>query len=107
MCHPETDSVRSKLSDQNGPRSLPLTPEMKTSDPPCEEAVLEVENCIETYRTIAEWIRFADAKAGVTPTVNGILLGLLIPTLKTYLTDNTTVHPLQSWTTIVVGLFVG
>jgi hypothetical protein len=69
------------------------------------EQVLEAENFIETYKIVAEWIRFADAKAAVTLTVNGVLLGLLIPTLKTYLTD-TTPHPTTWWTGLVVGLFV-
>jgi hypothetical protein len=69
--------------------------------------VLEAENLIETYKIIADWIRFADTKAAVTLTVNGILLGLLIPTLKTYLSDRTTVHPAPWWTALVVGLFLG
>ena len=72
---------------------------------PAEE-VLEAENFIETYQIIGEWIRFADAKAAVTLTVNGVLLGLLVPTLKTYLTDPTP-HPTTWWPGLVVGLFVG
>jgi hypothetical protein len=68
--------------------------------------VPDVKNSLETYRTIAEWIRFADAKAGVTLTVNGLMLGLLIPTLKSYLTDKTATHPFEGWTALVVFLFV-
>src|SRR5262249_14884740 len=71
---------------------------------PRTEQVLEAENFIETYKIVAEWIRFADAKAAVTLTVNGVLLGLLIPTLKTYLTD-TTPRP-TAWTGLVLCLFV-
>ena len=66
---------------------------------------LEAENLIETYRIIAEWIRFADAKAGVTLTVNGILLGLLIPTLKPYL-DAPVQRPTAWWPALVLILFV-
>jgi hypothetical protein len=72
-----------------------------------EEAILEAENFIDTYRTIAEWIRFADAKAAVSLTVNGVLLGMLIPTLKTYLAEKTTAHPAEWWTALVVILFLG
>lgn len=71
------------------------------------QAVQEAENFIETYQVIGEWIRFADAKAAATLTVNGIFLGLLIPTLKTYLADKTTVHPTAGWNTLVVVLFLG
>jgi hypothetical protein len=76
------------------------------SGPAGPENVLEVENYTETYKVIAEWIRFADAKAGVTLTVNGILLGLLVPTLKTYLGEKTG-HPGGWWTALVVVLFLG
>jgi hypothetical protein len=69
------------------------------------EKVLEVENLTETYKVIAEWIRFADTKAGLTLTVNGILLGLLLPTLKSYLAE-TTSHPAGWWTGMVVVLFL-
>jgi hypothetical protein len=66
---------------------------------------LEVENFTESYKVIADWIRFADSKAGVTLTVNGILMGLLVPTLKSYLAERTP-HPLEGWTVVVVVLFV-
>ncbi len=69
-----------------------------------QEKALEVENYTETYKVIAEWIRFADAKAGVTLTVNGVLMGLLVPTLKPYLGE-TTPHP-AGWTALVVVLFL-
>lgn len=68
---------------------------------------LETENVIDTYQTIGEWIRFADTKAGVTLTVNGVLLGLLVPSLKTYLTEKDVVHPAEWWTSLVLVLFVG
>lgn len=43
------------------------------------------ENYIQSYQCIADWIRFADAKAAVVLTVNGALAGLLIPRLHDYL----------------------
>jgi hypothetical protein len=70
------------------------------------QEVLETENFIETYRIIADWIRFADTKAAATLTINGVLLGLLIPTLKVYLAENTP-HPTAWWTRAVVALFLG
>ncbi len=82
---------------------------MKSPDPSVPTAgdkALEVENYTETYKVIAEWIRFADAKAGVTLTINGILLGLLLPTLKGYLAEKVD-HPTAWWTSLVVVLFLG
>lgn len=46
-----------------------------------ERIVEETENLISTYDVNAEWIRFADAKAGVVLTINGIFASFLIPTL--------------------------
>ena len=69
------------------------------------ENALETENYVETYKVIAEWIRFADAKAGATLTVNGILMGLLVPTLKAYFTEKTE-HPASWWAILVVTLFL-
>jgi len=70
-----------------------------------EPQVGKVANHIETYKVIADWIRFADTKAAATLTVNGVLLGLLIPTLKTYLTEQA-IHPTRWWTSLVVVLFL-
>ena len=70
------------------------------------EEALKVEVLIENYKIIAEWIRFADAKAAVTLTVNGVLLGSLIPTLKTFLTEKTS-HPTAWWEAAVIVLFLG
>lgn len=68
--------------------------------------VIETENFIETHKTIADWIRFADTKAAVTLTVNGVLLGVLIPTLKAYLSDRTAVRPTPWWEYLTVALFI-
>ena len=85
-----------------------MSPDPEASaDMSARQAVLEAENFIETYQIIGEWIRFADAKAAVTLTVNGVLLGLLIPTLRPYLTDRLTVHPFEWWHYLVLGLFAG
>lgn len=66
---------------------------------------LQTANLIEGYHVIAEWIRFADAKAAVVLTVGGAVGGLVIPTLKSYLTDTSTQHPTAWWTTMVSTLF--
>ena len=65
---------------------------------------LETANLIEGYHVIAEWIRFADAKAAVILTVGGAIAGLVIPTLKGYLAEKTP-HPTPWWTTLVSALF--
>lgn len=65
---------------------------------------LETANLIEGYHVIAEWIRFADAKAAVILTVGGAIAGLVIPTLKGYLAEKA-IHPTSWWTTMVIALF--
>lgn len=67
---------------------------------------LEAENMIDIYQVIAEWIRFADAKAAVVLTVGGGLAGVLIPTLKEYLHNEKLIHPFEWWPKLVVGLYV-
>jgi len=55
------------------------------SEPPHEEASVKpredlgTENLIAAYESVAEWIRFADAKAAAVLTVVGVLVGILIP----------------------------
>lgn len=71
---------------------------------PRDCASLEVENWIQAYEQVAEWIRFADAKAAVVLTVAGALIGLLLPTLKPWL-DAATIHPAPWWPRLAVGLF--
>jgi len=66
---------------------------------------LETANLIEGYHVIAEWIRFADAKAAVVLTVGGAIAGLVIPTLKSYLDEDVAAHPTVWWTKLVIGLF--
>ncbi len=83
-----------------------MMPQPAPSALTAEEKALEVGDYTETYKVIAEWIRFADAKAGVTLTVNGILLGLLVPMLKPYF-EASKDHPASWWTGAVVVLFAG
>lgn len=66
---------------------------------------LRTENLIEGYHVIAEWIRFADARAAVVLTVGGAVAGLVIPTLRGYLTEVAVVHPTPWWTAMVSTLF--
>lgn len=83
-----------------------MIPDNQTTPQSAGQEILKTEILIENYQIIAEWIRFADTKAAVTLTVNGVLLGLLIPTLKTYLTEKDVTHPTAWWTTGVVVLFL-
>lgn len=84
------------------------TPDIHVPTPLSIEALapLEAENLIDIYQVIAEWIRFADAKAAVVLTVGGGLAGLLIPSLKDYLHNDKLVHPFEWWTKFVVGLYM-
>lgn len=113
------------MSDQPANESE-TDPEASTAQEPRtatrQDIELETENLIATYDTVAEWIRFADAKAAAVLTVAGALAGVLIPTLKEYLPtliDTTTVvfdpdtgeefrgvcsQPV--WRAYVVGLYV-
>ncbi|MGC3970943.1 MAG: hypothetical protein QM775_27510 [Pirellulales bacterium] len=69
------------------------------------QTVLEAETVLDTYSVVAEWIRFADAKAAVTLTVNGVLLGVLVPALKAYFDEEDAVRPFVWWNALVIGLF--
>lgn len=64
---------------------------------------LETENFIDTYQLVAEWIRFADAKAAAVLTACGALAGVLIPTLREFLEDKTHIAPW--WEYVGVSLF--
>jgi hypothetical protein len=74
------------------------------SEPTRQDIELETENLVATYDTVAEWIRFADAKAAVVLTVVGAIAGTLIPTLREYL-DSADPHPANWWNTLVTVLF--
>lgn len=84
-----------------------VIPPVPAAVPPSMISVeaLEAENLIDIYQVIAEWIRFADAKAAVVLTVGGGLAGLLIPTLKDYLHSDKLVHPFPWWTKAVVVIY--
>ena len=83
-----------------------------------QDIELETENLIATYDTVAEWIRFADAKAAAVLTVAGALAGVLIPTLKEYLPTlydpshfqvvdgiQQAVCKSPAWRAVVIGLY--
>ncbi len=67
-----------------------------------EEAPQEIENYLETYNAIGEWIRFADTKAAAVLTVIAALSGLLIPTLKSYLDARANASQSANWWTVLV-----
>ena len=92
--------------------------EQKSSDDPPKptldvsqsEATIEVdpqatEIRIDIYESVAEWIRFADAKAAVVLTVNGALASVLIPTLKPWLEENKGTDPCLYLYYGTIGLF--
>ncbi|MEK6234898.1 MAG: hypothetical protein N2C14_09315 [Planctomycetales bacterium] len=90
-------------------------PENEAADETTDEKALEsaamsseqsTENYIETYNAIAEWIRFADAKAGVTLTVGGALAGFLIPTLQDVIHAPADArHVIPNWAIVCEVLF--
>ncbi|MBC8353064.1 MAG: hypothetical protein H8E66_13800 [Planctomycetes bacterium] len=65
----------------------------------------DTENYIEAYHAVAEWIRFADAKAGVVLTVGGALAGLLIPSIAPILREDPGNHLVEMWQPTVLTLF--
>lgn len=68
------------------------------------DLMLDTESYIDTYQIIAEWIRFADAKAAAVLTVSGALAGLVIPTFHGFLNRQT--HVTEWWPQLGMGLFV-
>jgi hypothetical protein len=70
------------------------------------EEVQEIENYLETYNAIGEWIRFADTKAAAVLTVIAALSGLLIPTLKDFLSRPGAPSPGEWWSKLVIVLFI-
>jgi len=60
------------------PSSVPLGPNAGS----IEQAELQTRNLIAAYEQIAQWIRFADTKAALVLTVNGLFASFLIPTVS-------------------------
>ena len=56
-------------------------------------ATLETENFIDTYQIVAEWIRFADAKAAAVLAACGALAGVIIPTIKEFVAVESHITP--------------
>ena len=65
----------------------------------------DTEAYIEAYHAIAEWIRFADAKAGVVLAVAAALAGLLVPTIKPIIDEAAGEHLFPQWKPVVLSLF--
>lgn len=65
---------------------------------------LGTDNLIAAYESVAEWIRFADAKAAAVLTVVGALVGVLIPTLSEYFKHN---NPADLHEAGIIILFAG
>ncbi len=92
-----TDDSESTANDATSSSAPgPVTPPTVASD-------LKTADMIEGYHVIAEWIRFADAKAAVVLTVGGAVGGLVIPTLKEFLQEST--HLTPWWPVFVSVLF--
>lgn len=102
--HKQTPSL--KMSAESNPESA----EQKTELDLGRQQIsleLQTENLIETYQILAEWIRFADAKAAVVLTVGLATAGLLAPTLKEYLSVDQAQHLTPWWSILVWSLFGG
>ena len=80
----------------------PAASKSVTVTPPSD---ISTSDLIEGYHVIAEWIRFADAKAAVVLTVGGAVAGPVIPTLQSYLAEDPALHPTPWWTALVACLF--
>lgn len=48
-----------------------------------QQTAESTENYLEAYSNIADWIRFADAKAGAVLALHGAVAAVLIPTVRT------------------------
>lgn len=84
--------------------SIDTGPTAPTADASPEGTPIQTADLIEGYHVIAEWIRFADAKAAVVLTVGGAIAGLFIPSLHTYLQIDEP-HITPWWTGLVSVLF--
>lgn len=73
----------------------------------CDNSWQEIECRLQQYNMIAEWIRFADAKAAVVLTVSGAAAGFIIPTINKVLLNESTSHWIPGWKPVVVTLFAG
>ncbi len=81
--------------------------ESETLENTQEPEQVRPEELIDTYNAIAEWIRFADAKAAVVLTAGGALASVLIPTLKPYIAEfKPGEHLGEWWLYAVVGSFL-
>ncbi len=100
-------TVRESTTADNkvvAPTELTISAEMPGNAESNIGLELQTENLIETYQVMADWIRFADAKAGVVLTVGGAFGGLLIPTMRTFLAAQPSDATDYWWPWLVLGL---
>lgn len=100
----ETDGEKPAPAENSEVRALKDS-DLKTTDSAQEESWHDIECYIQNYVAIAEWIRFADAKAAVILTVSGAAAGFLIPTIGNVVADQGTDHLFGYWRPIVIILF--
>jgi len=99
----EAQSSPQQSEKQVSPNPSPEKTQTQVSDNTDIATSLETENFIDTYQLVAEWIRFADAKAAAVLTACGALAGVLIPTLRNFLAE--TSHLTPWWEALGVSLF--
>lgn len=81
--------------------------EQPANEPVSQAIIIErTELFLETYSRIADWIKFADAKAAVVLTVNGAIAGLLIPTLHSFRAASSMDDPLFVTAAIAFALWL-
>ena len=90
---------------EDSPEDRPLAESRLPEIPPEPAQIEDTENYIEACHAVAEWIRFADAKAGVVLTVGGALAGLLIPTISPIINATPEEHLFPFWKPVVLSLF--
>ena len=96
------------MTDPSDQPTEPELPQVEVDTTSSQRRVqLETENLIATYEQVAEWIRFADAKAAVVITVSGAMAGFVIPTLSAYLKDRKAVESIgdDPAKALAIGLF--
>ncbi len=93
---------------ENVPAQDTVVCETETVGEPVSQAIIieRTELFLETYGGIAEWIKFADAKAAVVLTINGAIAGLLIPTLHDFRSAADLQNPLFISASVAFGFWL-
>lgn len=104
--HPEEKAKIMIHNDQNEDHEAEQIRDEAISESVLMSAEQSTENYIETYHAISEWIRFADAKAGVMLTVGGALAGFLIPSIQAVIHAPVDAqHLIPNWAIACAALF--